>query len=274
MSNSVSNTATVKTVGKAMQILHAFSNAEPELTVGVLSERLGLHKSIVSRLVSCLCEWRMLERDRSTKRIRLGLGAFQLGMQVANQNPLQRLSLPLLGALVERTKHTAHVSTRDGHEMLVIGSVLSPSALRVTLLQGDRRPLHATAAGKILLAHMEENERDALIARFGLPARTRKTIVAAKELSKALSAIRASGIAWNEGESAPGVGGVAAPVYDASGIVIGAVSIVFPLTSVQAPDRAMLTRNVRQVSNDLSSAFGWRSTQSSKRRTDANLHRT
>jgi DNA-binding IclR family transcriptional regulator len=266
MNNDVANITTLKTVQKAMQLLHAFSNAEPELSIGALSERLDMHKSIVSRLVTTLCEWRMLERDPVTKRVRLGLGALQLGMQVANQKPLHRLALPLLGALVERTRHTAHVSTRDGPEMLVIASVLSPSALRVTLQLGDRRPLHATAAGKILLAHMDEQERAALGLQGGLTALTKQTITNPRDLSRALESVRATGIGWNEGESAPGVGSVAAPVYDASSRVIGAVSSVFPLSQVKASDRTSLAEGVRQTSHELSVALGWQGAENLKRR--------
>jgi DNA-binding IclR family transcriptional regulator len=257
MSNAVANIATVKTVAKAMQILHAFSNAEPELTIGELSERLKMHKSIVSRLVTSLAEWRMVERDPVTKRVRLSIGALQLGMQVANQNPLHRLALPLLGSLVEKTRHTAHVSTRDHCEMLVVASVLSPEALRVTLQLGDRRPLHAAAAGKIFLAFLPETQRDLIIAEAGLPALTDETITEAKDLIVQLAAIRRAGVAFNNGESAVGVGAVAAPVFGADGTVAGAVSSVFPLNIVRGATRSTITDHVRQAARELSLSLGW-----------------
>lgn len=257
MSNGVADIATVKTVAKAMQILHAFSSAEPELSIGELSARLKMHKSIVSRLVTSLCEWRMLERDPATKRVRLGMGALQLGMQVANQNPLHRLALPMLGSLVERTRHTAHVSTRDHHEMLVVASVLSPDALRVTLQLGDRRPLHAAAAGKIFLAYLPDAQRDLIVAETGLPALTSETITTAKELHASLATVRRAGVAWNNGESALGVGAVAAPVFAADGFVTGAVSSVFPLNLVKGADRSSLAEHVRKTAQELSMALGW-----------------
>ena len=122
-----------KTVSKAMQILHAFTNDEPELSLTVISARLNMHKSIASRLISSLCEWRMLERNPDTKHIRLGMGVLLLGMQVANQNTLHRLALPLLGKLVEKTRHSAHVSILDNEEMLVIATVQKLSGLSCNL---------------------------------------------------------------------------------------------------------------------------------------------
>jgi DNA-binding IclR family transcriptional regulator len=264
MSNDVANIATTKTVTKAMQILHAFSSAEPELAIGELSARLKMHKSIVSRLVTTLCEWRMLERNPLTKRVRLGVGVLQLGMQMANQNPLHRYALPLLGSLVERTRHTAHVSMRDRHEMLVVASVLSPDALRVTLQLGDRRPLHAAAAGKIFLAYLPDSARELIIAETGLPALTGETITSRKELETHLATVRRNGLAWNNGESANGVGGVAAPVFVADGSVIGAVSSVFPLNIVKTTDRTTLANHVRRTARELSMALGWTDTAAVK----------
>lgn len=72
-----------------MQILHEFSNDEPQLGVGELSRRLGIHKSVVSRLAASLVECHMLERDPSRRQLRLGFGAFQLGMLAARHNPLR-----------------------------------------------------------------------------------------------------------------------------------------------------------------------------------------
>ncbi|MCC7081453.1 MAG: IclR family transcriptional regulator [Burkholderiales bacterium] len=244
---------------KAMQILHAFSNDEAQLSLTALSERLQMHKSVASRLVSCLCEWRMLERDPDSKRIRLGVGVWQLGMQVANQNIYYRLALPILGELAEKTRYSAYASVLDGGDMLIVATVQSPDALRVILRLGDRRPLHATAGGKVLLAHVPEAQRAALLAKRGLPSLTRNTITSAKALEVQLSAIRRTDVAWNEGESAIGVGGAAAGVFNAQGAIAGAISCVFPLNVVAPSQRAALAGAVRQAAAGLSAALGWHS---------------
>ncbi|MCC6535235.1 MAG: IclR family transcriptional regulator [Burkholderiales bacterium] len=250
--------ATRKTVTKAMQILHVFAEDETQVSLATISERLGMHKSVASRLVSCLCEWRMLERDPDSKRIRLGMGAWQLGMRVANQNIYQRLALPILGHLAETTRHSAYASVLDGAEMLVVAAVPSPDALRVILQLGDRRPLHATAGGKVLLAHMPAAQRQAILEKRGLPALTRATLTSAKALEAQLAAIRRSGIAWNEGESAIGVGGAAAGVFNADGGIVGTISSVFPQNVVAPAQRATLAHAVRAAAAELSAALGFR----------------
>lgn len=257
MTEATKDPATRKTVDKAMQILFAFSGSEPELSLTELSLRLEMHKSIVSRLVSTLCEWRLLERDASTKRLRLGMGAWQLGMLVANQNALYRAALPILGDLAERTRHSAHVTVRDRDSMLVIATAQSPEVLRVTMRQGDHRPLHATAAGKVMLAHMGADERRDLLHKCGLPRLTPKTISSLEKLEASLKQILLAGVAWNDGESVQGVGGVAAPIYDASGDVIGALTSVFPQSFVPETKRTSLANEVRASASELSALCGW-----------------
>ena len=247
-----------KTVSKAMQILHAFTNDEPELSLTVISARLNMHKSIASRLITSLCEWRMLERNPDTKHIRLGMGVLLLGMQVANQNTLHRLALPLLGKLVEKTRHSAHVSILDNEEMLVIATVQSPEALRVILQLGDKRPLHATAGGKVILANLTEAKMLKLINEKKLVKLTNTTITSMTALKSELDAIRLSGIGWNDGESVLGVGAVASGVFDASGLIIGAVSSVFPLNTATKTQSSDLAEEVCKTANELSAALGWK----------------
>ena len=240
-----------------MQILHAFSAERAELSLTELGEMLDIHKSIVSRLAATLMEWRMLSRDPETKKFRLGLGAPHLGMLVANSNPLHRLALPLLGALAARTRQTAHVSVLDRTEALVIETVESPDALRVILRQGDRRPLHATAAGKVLLAYMPHERAREIIADTGLPELTSATATSAAALEKMLLVIRAEGLAWNEGESAIGAGAAAAPVFAADGSIAAAVSVVFPLNLVRPAGRKTIATHVQRSAAELSVGLGW-----------------
>jgi len=138
-----------KTVDKAMRVLHAFSSERTELSIGELSAVLGMHKSVVSRLVSSLRDWRMLEKDTVTQRIRIGAGAFRLGTLYARENHLIRVAQAKLESLVQQTGQSAHLTVLDGDRVLVVATVDSPSALRVIMRLGDYRNLHTTAAGKL-----------------------------------------------------------------------------------------------------------------------------
>ncbi len=239
-----------------MELLYVFSQEEPELTVGEISRRLGIHKSVVSRLAGTLCAWRMLEQNPATRRLRLGVGLFQLGMQFADQQPLSRVAGRFLNELVRRTRQSAHVSIRDGNSILVVATVESPEALRVIMRLGDRRMLYATAAGKVLLAHLSETVFEEVVAETGLAALTPTTLTTEESLRATVVRARREGLAWNNGESTRGAGAVAAPIFGAGGAAVAALSMVFPLAVVSKPERLFIAGEVKKSAREISVAIG------------------
>lgn len=256
MSNTVAAGTTLSTLDRAMRILHAFSTEETELSVSDISRRLGIHKSIVSRMVASLRMWRLLEQDPATKRVRIGPGAFQLGTLFINREPLYRVALPQLGVLVSQTRHSAHIAVLDKPQLLVVASVESPQALRVILRVGGRRYLHATAAGKVLLAYSRAGLLDDVIGAVGLPPLTQHTVTSRAVLERELLAIRSEGIAWNHEESTRGAGAVAAPVFSAQAEIAAALCTVFPLSLVDAKELTEIGENVRDAAHRISILMG------------------
>lgn len=244
-----------KTVDKAMQVLNAFTHERSELSVSELARELGMHKSVVSRLVSALRRWRILEQDPDTRLIRVGVGAFRLGSIFATRQNIVRVVTPYLGALVARTGHSAHAVLLDGNRGLVVATVESPHALRVIMRVGEHRPLHSTASGKIFLALGDPALLLAVERERGLARYTAGTVTDPARLRAQLTRIRREGIAWNEGENHTGAGGVSAAVLDEGGNVVAAISSVFPLNVVDAAERAALGKETLAAARRASQAF-------------------
>ena len=243
-----------KTLDKAMQILHAFSHEEPELGIGELSARLGIHKSIVSRLAAGLRAWRLLEQDPRTKLLKVGAGAFRLGAIYSGRQALQKISAPFLNHLVEDTRQTCHVAILDGVNMLVVTSVESPDALRVIMRLGDRRALHATAAGKLMLAFVP-GLMDRLLGQGPLPSITAATITSVAKLRAQVVAAKSDRLATNEGESNIGAGAVAAPILGPDGTFVAAISAVFPLSTLSPTQRRAIGVRVQKAASEISNAM-------------------
>lgn len=239
-----------------MRILHAFSTEDSELSVSDISRRLGIHKSIVSRMVASLRTWRLLEQDPDTKRVRIGPGAFQLGTLFINREPLARVALPELGVLVSQTRHSAHVAVLDEPQLLVVASVESPQSLRVILRVGERRHLHATAAGKVLLAYGRARLLDDVVAAVGLPPLTPVTVTSRAVLEAQLDTVRTEGVAWNSEESTRGAGAVAAPIFAASGESAAALCSVFPLSVVDEKELTTIGERVCEAAHRISLLMG------------------
>ena len=244
-----------KTIDKALRVLTAFSSAEPELTIGELAERLHLHKSVVSRVVSSLRDWRMLEKDPQTQKIRIGENAFRIGSLYALHDNLSRISKPRMDELVAKTEQSSHVTVLDRQQLLVVATVDSPKALRVIMRLGERRSLHATAAGKLFLA-MTKDLVDAVLAKR-LEAFTPETITLPAELRKAVDRVRRDQLAWNFGESSVGAGAVAAPIFDRTGQMIAALSTVYPLSVADEPARQKIGRATAAAARSISRELGY-----------------
>lgn len=246
----------MKTVKRAIDLLSCFSHEEPELSVGELSQRLGVHKSIVSRMVAALCAKRMLHQDPRTRRVSIGVGAFRLGALFIKRVPLEQIAAQHLSGLVERIQHSCHVAVPDAHRLLTIASAETRKTLRVILRTGEHRYLHATAGGKLVLAYTP-SLLEAVMDTTGLPAVTGKTITSLPKLRRELAAIRDNGIAWNFEESTRGAGACAAPIFDAGGQIIGAISAVYPLSTVNRSEFAAMAMKVRDAGKLISASMGW-----------------
>lgn len=256
MGNAIAVFATMKTVRRAIDVLMCFSHEEPELSIGDISRRLGIHKSVVSRLVTTLCAKRMLQKDLKTRRVSIGVGAFTLGALFIKRVPLEQYAAAHLSRLVETVEHSCHVAVLDGHRLLTIASAETRKALRVILRTGEYRYLHATAGGKLLLA-LHPGLLEAVADSTGFPAITTKTITSLARLRKELAGIRDAGFAWNFEESTRGAGACAAPIFDASGQVAGVITAVYPLSAVSKTDFAAISDKTREAGRLISASMGW-----------------
>jgi len=213
---------TSSSLRKALALLDAFSEHDVELSIRELSRRSGVARSTAHRLAADLVDWGALER--TPRGLRLGVKLFELGTKAPASLTLRNLALPFAHHLHEVTRLTVNLAVRQGDEIVYLEKIASP-ALRVPHTRfGGRAPLHATALGKAILAHTDSADVDRLLAG-PLVALTPKTIVDPDLLRSELDRVRRERVAYDVEESQLGLFCVAAPVLDAAGYAIAAVSV-------------------------------------------------
>jgi DNA-binding IclR family transcriptional regulator len=255
----------VQVLDRALGILDLLAGESPELGPSEVSERTGLHKSTVHRLLQVLERHRLIEKIAQSGKYRLGLRLFELGCNVMAQFDLRERAQPYLKRLVLETGETAHICILDGDRMLSIANVESPRTLRTPSTVGHRTPLHCTSVGKALLAFLPEDERNDLISQCELTDYTRYTITKPARLKAELKLIRQRGYAMDDEEIEEGLRCVGAPVMDHSGRVVAAMSIAgaaFRLTEKRIPEVA---RSVIQAASELSVELGYKETRPEKK---------
>ena len=221
----VKNSATsLKTVNRALDVLLLFSEEHPEWSVAELSQALGLHRSIVYRILCTFEQRGIVTRSNTGGHYRLGLKLVELANVVLASMDLRQVAHPVMERLVRETGESAFLTVVSEDESVCIHRIESSQRVRVTLTIGGRYPLYAGASNKLLLAYLPTKKTDEIIAR-GLKQLTPDTITGPDRLREDLAKIRRQGWAFSVGELTPGVAAVATPLRDSNGEVVAALSI-------------------------------------------------
>jgi DNA-binding IclR family transcriptional regulator len=228
-----------------MAVVSAFSYAEPVLGVSELSRRLGVGKSTVHRILATLAADGFVERT-ADDRYRLSLRLYEIGQEVAASNELRERAHPALERLRNETGETAHLAVLAGTDVVYLDRLESPHMLGLMTRIGRRRAAHATSSGKCLLAFGPPSAV-ALVVAGGLPRLGPRTITTPGLLRRALREVRARGYAVSVEESAPGVVSVGAPIFDASGECVAAMSVAGPISRMPPESLGASGRFVRLV---------------------------
>ena len=217
----------IQSIQRAAAVLRSFTEAEPELGVIELSQRLSLHKSTVSRILATLRHEGLVDQNPETGKYRLGVGLVSLAGVALGRLNARAAAQPHLRALVDATQETVNVAILDGNECVNVERTSSPQPIRYMGWIGRRTPLHCTASGKVLLAHMNPARRTAVLPAT-LRRYTDKTITDLTHLAQSLARIRQDGYAIVHEEFEEGFSSIAAPLYNHLGEAVAAVAISGP----------------------------------------------
>ena len=215
-------------VSKAVSLFDAFAIDDLELSLNELARRTGLPLSTAYRLANELVSWGGLERGEAGG-YRVGLRLQEIGARAPRSATLHEIVVPFMQDLFIATRENVHLAVADGDEALYIERVTGLQSIPVKSRRWGRMPLHATGVGKVLLAYADPDFVAHVIAA-GLPRYTPYTIVAPGHLRRNLAEIRHTGVAFANEEMTVGRLSVAAPLFDADGRAVAALSIVVPTT--------------------------------------------
>jgi DNA-binding IclR family transcriptional regulator len=209
---------------KVVSLFDAFTVETPEMSLNELARRTGLPLSTTYRLAAELVEWGGLERAAGGG-YRIGLRLLEVGSLAPRTATLNQIVVPFMQDLYVATRENVHLAVLDGREALYVERVTGRRSVSVVSRRGGRCPLHATGVGKVLLAYAPE-ELVQEVLEAGLRRYTPYTIVAPGHLRRNLAEIRRTGVGYNREELTLGRASVAAPLFDAAGRVVAALSIV------------------------------------------------
>ncbi|HLS78118.1 MAG TPA: IclR family transcriptional regulator [Nocardia sp.] len=212
----------VSMIERMTVILDAFDAETPTVTLLGLTERTGLPRSTVYRILDQMVRLRWL--THTPGGYRLGARAFEIGALAASHNEIREVAAPLLQDLCHRLSMAGHLAVLDGREVLFLDKAGGRQAAAVPTRLGGRLPAHSTALGKAMLATLEPRLVDASL-RERLPQLTARTIADRAELHRELRRVRRQGgVAVDVEESVDGLCCVAVPLRR-RGSAVAAISV-------------------------------------------------
>lgn len=249
----------VQSLDRAFDVLEALAEAEDDISLSQLTERVGLPLGTVHRLLGSLVARGYAAQDRDTRLYGPGPRLLQVAARAASNRRfhLSRIARPVLQHLTELTEETSNLVLLQNHEGIYSEQVSSPRMVRMFTEVGQRAPLYCTGSGKAILSTFSPEQLDTYLEHTHLQGFTPRTVTNAERLREELEAARAQGFALDDEERELGVCCVAAPIFDRFGRCVAAISISGPTARLSLERARALGPLVRQAADECSARLGY-----------------
>lgn len=213
----------IHSVANALDLLEAICvdenhlpyGCEDEIRVTQLSQRLGMSKSAVYRLLVTFESRGYVERIAETGIYRIGVNAFETGRRLLLRMGILRHARPVMEDLCRRCNEAVYLAVRRGSEFLFIDLVESAQQVKIAPLVGKRFPLAGAAPGQVLIAFTNSPD----VQSFG----------------SSIAGIHRKGYHYEQGGLGEMVSCLAAPFFDSFGVAAGALCVVGPTFRMPEP---------------------------------------
>lgn len=250
----------VQSLERAFALLEAFGPGNNELGISDLSRIVSLPRPTVSRLVATLEGLGYLRQNSETKKYSLGLKLLHLGAVVLAGLDLKDIAAPVLHRIRNNLKETVYLDIIDGDERVCISSLPGLHPVRSVVEIGQRSPLYAGADSRMLLSSLTDEEFEAYLKRTKLIQFTPNTITNPEILKKVVSESKKTGYSYSVSESHAGSACISAPLKNAGGNIVGALSVSFPELKAKSPYVELYKAAVIEAALEISCLLGYKQT--------------
>lgn len=242
---------------RGFAILEAVANSSHGLTNSDISRRLDIPKSSASYLLRTLEKLGYLHRDSNSGKYHLGLKMLTLTRNVLVDLDVREIAKPYLEKFAKQTLLPSHLAVLDNGRAVYVEKVETPGFVKMDIWVGHRVPVHTTAIGKALAAHLTETEVERILNERGMEKKTLQSISTHTRFARELEKVRQFGFAIDNEENADGVRCVAAPIFDFNNEVVatfGTSSTTIQLTEARLPEVVEL---IKKSAQEISRKMGY-----------------
>ena len=229
---------------KALNILNAVAKAPEPLSVSEIARSLGFNRSLVSKVLRVFDQSSLLTQNSTTKKYGPGVSSFLLGIKYLRHLEVGRVGAPVLRQVVDATGHSAAIGIMHADAVLHVLALEGRTPLDLRLRVGEPLPVHASSAGRVLLAFKPRPFTDELLARRRLVRFTPRTCCDLTAYKRSLRQVRATGFSISRGERIPGLAAIAVPAFGQGSHIACSLALIFQ-------DEAVPKKRERQLVNEL-----------------------
>ncbi|AWB45585.1 IclR family transcriptional regulator [Paenibacillus sp. CAA11] len=250
----------IQSVQRALDIINCFDSLHVQLSLTEISEKLNLNISTVYGLIHTLCAYSYMDKNPENGKYRLGLEFLIKANLVSQSLDLKEIGHAHLTELTKKYHETSHLYVYQHEQIFCVDKVESPNNyFIVSSRAGHKLPMHASASGKVFLAHMSEAELQQFLSSYRLTSLTDKTLTNEENLLRNLRQIREQGYGIEDEEIETGAYSIAAPVKDAGNRIVGTISVVGSLARIKEQEEHILT-DLLSAAASISNQFGYQPT--------------
>jgi DNA-binding IclR family transcriptional regulator len=247
----------VQSVDRAFQVLEVLAR-NGEVGVSAIAAEIGVHKSTVSRLLGSLEEHEMVVQTYDRGKYRLSFGLLRLAAAVPERLEITEQGHAVCERLAAKIGETVNVAVLRSRYAIHLDQVRGPAAVGTHNWIGEPTPVHATASGKMLLAHLDVQRRHEILGAAVLERFTEHTITSVEALDEELDAAKSLGYAVVVEEYETGLNAIAAPIRDYDGRIAAALSVSGPVYRFTQDRMRLVVPDVISAAAEISERMGFR----------------
>lgn len=213
----------VRSFERGLAVIRAFDAEHPALTLSEVARACELTRAAARRFLLTLADLGYVHTDG--RRFRLTPRVLELGYSYLSSYTLPQIAEPHLEQLVARVRESSSLCVLDGDDIVYVARVPTRRIMTASITVGTRFPAYVTSVGRVILAHLPDEDVEVRLTRAELKPLTARTITTPEALRTELRRVRRQGYAVVDQELEEGLRSVAAPVRDRDGDAVAAVNI-------------------------------------------------
>ncbi len=242
-------------VQKSVAVVNLLADHKGRLSQTEIANATGFNKSSTHRILSILIGQDLVEFDERDRTYSTGPLLISWARAAWEKMDLSLVQDQDLRDLAVETGMNVALGVRIEHTVTFIRTNI-PHPYRLAVKAGGQSELHNTAVGKVFLAHMTEEERDAYFKVAELEKFTETTLTNRQDIEAGLEAIRTQRFAISDREEFYQVVGIAAPIFDHDGRILAAISLWIPLRVASLDRLLAFSPALLAKTTEISARFG------------------